>query len=91
MYRYAPPVYLSEPDCSEPNVEQEPGPVIQAITEPFTAKVEVVSEPSVIVEPNTLDEPESEVAAELEPLREETPLGPQKQKSLLWRILQIFQ
>ena len=65
--RYAPPIYSFEPDCSEPNVDQEPGPKIQLITEPFTAKVEVDPEPSVIVELDVFDELEPKVV-ELVPL-----------------------
>jgi len=70
--RYAPPVHSLEPDCREPNIEQEPEPDIQPITDPFTTKFEADPEPSVIVEPNVLEELESEVITELVPLQEET-------------------
>jgi len=70
------------PDCSKPNVEQEPGPGIQPFVEPFTTKVEVDSEPSVIVEPNVLDETKSEVAAELVRLQEKTPRPAEVEKPL---------
>ena len=44
----------------------------QPITDPFTAKVEVDPEPSLIVEPDVLNEPELEVDAELVSLQEDT-------------------
>ena len=56
--RYAPPIYSSEPNCRELNVEQEPEPENQPITDPFTAKVEADPELSVIVESDVFNEPE---------------------------------
>ena len=64
---YTPPVHSYEPNCRELNVEQEPEPEIQPITEPFTPKVEVDPEPSVIVELDVFDELEPKVV-ELVPL-----------------------
>ena len=63
--RYVSPIYSSESDCREPNVEQEPEPKNQPITNHFTAKVEANLEPSVLFKPDVLDELESEVVAEL--------------------------
>ena len=81
--RYTPLVHSSEPDCREPNVEQQPRPEIQPITDPFTAKVEVDSEPSLIVEPDVLNKPELEVDAELVSLQEDTPSRPTEVEDLL--------
>jgi len=55
-------VHSFEPESREPNIEQELGPEIQQIADPFTAKVEAGPyPPSVIIEPDVLNEPESEV------------------------------
>ena len=56
--RYALPIYSSEPNCRELNVEQEPKPENQPIIDPFTAMVEADLELSIIVEPDVFNEPE---------------------------------
>ena len=83
---YTLPIYSSEPDCREPNFEQELEPKSQPITDPFTAKVETDLEPSVIIDSDVLDEPESEVATELVPLQEETPFRPTEVEEPLVKI-----
>jgi len=76
--RYAPPIYSSESDYKEPNVEQETKS--RSITDLYTkfrvalqkrvasqaAKRDTDPEPSALVEPDVLEEPGSEVVAELE-------------------------
>jgi len=83
---YTLPIYSSEPDCREPNFEQELEPKSQPITDPFTAKVETDLEPSVIIDSDVLDEPESEVATELVPLQEETTSRPTEVEKPLIKV-----
>ena len=48
LYSVCSIIHLSKSDCREPNIEEEPEPEIQSITDPFTVKVEADPEPSVL-------------------------------------------
>ena len=76
--RYAPPIYSSESDYKEPNVEQESESrsitdlctkirvALKKLVASQAAKRDTDPEPSALVEPDVLEEPGSEVVIELE-------------------------
>jgi len=77
--RYTPPIYSSESDCKEPNVEHEPESrsitdlctklwvALERLVVSQTVKMDTDLEPLVFIEPDILERPGSEVVAELEP------------------------